>query len=105
MDGAPPGSVTGQEQACVGHRPNSLLIKECGPSAIQGKLCAGAKQKLVVTIPKSNPKDQTFPTGTPTGMVSNGSTTDFLLAPKMPTQGLFGYLIPVDADLVEGNDQ
>jgi hypothetical protein len=35
----------------------------------------GAKQSLVVTIPKSNPKDQTFPTGTPTGVISNGNPT------------------------------
>ena len=39
----------------------------------------GAKQSLVVTIPKSNPKDQTFPTGTPTGVISNSSPTDFLM--------------------------
>jgi uncharacterized protein (TIGR03118 family) len=37
----------------------------------------GDKQPLVVTIPKSNPQDQTFPTGTPTGVISNNSTTDF----------------------------
>ena len=53
---------------------------------------AGAKQQLVVTIPKSNPKDPTFPTGTPTGMVSNGSPTDFLLAPKMPALFIFATL-------------
>lgn len=47
----------------------------------------GEKQSLVVTIPKNNPKDPTFPTGTPTGMIANGSATDFLLAPK--TQALF----------------
>jgi uncharacterized protein (TIGR03118 family) len=53
---------------------------------------AGSKQKLVVTIPKSNPKDPTFPTGTPTGAISNGSTTDFLLAPKMPAAFIFATL-------------
>src|SRR5947209_3143719 len=53
---------------------------------------AGAKQTLVVTIPKSNPNDQTFPHGTPTGTIANGSTTDFLLAPKKPAVFLFSTL-------------
>ena len=35
----------------------------------------GVKQSLVVTIPKSNPKDPAFPTGTPTGMIPNSSPT------------------------------
>jgi uncharacterized protein (TIGR03118 family) len=52
----------------------------------------GAKQSLVVTIPKSNPKDQTFPTGTPTGVISNGSPTDFLLAPKKAAAFIFATL-------------
>src|SRR6201996_9710224 len=39
---------------------------------------AGAKQGLVVTIPPANPKT---PSGSPTGTIFNGSTTDFLLAP------------------------
>src|SRR5258705_13533768 len=37
---------------------------------------AGAKQSLVVTIPKSDPNDKTFPTGTPTGTIFNASPTD-----------------------------
>jgi uncharacterized protein (TIGR03118 family) len=41
----------------------------------------GAKQSLVVTIPPADPTDKQTPTGTPTGTVSNGSPTDFLLAP------------------------
>ena len=45
---------------------------------------AGDKQSLVVTIPKSNPDDPTFPNGAPTGAISNGSTPDFLLAPNKP---------------------
>ncbi len=53
---------------------------------------AGAKQSLVVTIPKSNPSDPTFPTGTPTGMISNGSATDFLLAPNKPAAFIFATL-------------
>jgi uncharacterized protein (TIGR03118 family) len=53
---------------------------------------AGAKQSLAVTIPKSNPNDPTFPTGTPTGMISNGSATDFLLAPNKPAAFIFATL-------------
>jgi uncharacterized protein (TIGR03118 family) len=53
---------------------------------------AGAKQSLVVTIPKSNPKDPTFPTGTPTGVISNSSATDFLLAPKKQAAFIFATL-------------
>ncbi len=53
---------------------------------------AGAKQALVVTIPKSNPSDPTFPTGTPTGLISNGSATDFLLAPNKPAAFIFATL-------------
>src|SRR5215470_10903103 len=52
----------------------------------------GDKQKLVVTIPKSNPKDPTFPNGTPTGMISNGSPTDFLLAPQKQAAFIFATL-------------
>jgi uncharacterized protein (TIGR03118 family) len=42
----------------------------------------GQKQSLVVTIPKSNPNDPTFPTGTPTGVISNTSPSDFLISGK-----------------------
>jgi uncharacterized protein (TIGR03118 family) len=52
----------------------------------------GAKQSLVVTIPKSNPSDQTFPHGTPTGTIFNGSTTDFLIAPQKQAVFLFATL-------------
>jgi len=53
---------------------------------------AGAKQGLVVKIPKSNPNDPTFPNGAPTGAISNGSTTDFLLAPQKPAAFIFATL-------------
>jgi uncharacterized protein (TIGR03118 family) len=53
---------------------------------------AGDKQHLVVTIPKNNPNDPTFPTGTPTGAISNGSTSDFLLAPNKPAAFIFATL-------------
>ncbi len=52
----------------------------------------GTKQSLVVTIPKSNPADQTFPHGTPTGTIFNGSTTDFLIAPQKQAVFLFATL-------------
>jgi uncharacterized protein (TIGR03118 family) len=45
---------------------------------------AGTITPLVVTIPKANPSSTTFPTGTPTGTIANGSPTDFLLAPGAP---------------------
>jgi len=48
---------------------------------------AGAKQSLIVTIPPADPNKT--PTGTPTGTISNGSQTDFLLAPGQPALFLF----------------
>ena len=53
---------------------------------------SGAITPLVVTIPKSDPASKTFPTGTPTGTISNGSQTDFLLAPKAPADFLFATI-------------
>jgi uncharacterized protein (TIGR03118 family) len=53
---------------------------------------AGANQGLVVTIPPSNPNNKKTPIGTPTGTIFNGSTTDFLLAPKTPAIFLFSTL-------------
>ncbi len=52
----------------------------------------GAKQSLVVTIPKSDPNDKTFPTGTPTGAISNANTTDFPAAPNKPAAFIFATL-------------
>jgi uncharacterized protein (TIGR03118 family) len=52
----------------------------------------GAITPLVVTIPKSDPNSKTFPTGTPTGTIANGSTTDFLLAPSAPAAFLFSTI-------------
>jgi uncharacterized protein (TIGR03118 family) len=52
----------------------------------------GAKQGLVVTIPKSDPNDKTFPTGTPTGAISNANTTDFPAAPNKPAAFIFATL-------------
>ena len=49
---------------------------------------AGTKQGLVVTIPAAKPGA----TGSPTGTIYNGSTTDFLLAPATPAKFLFSTL-------------
>ena len=53
---------------------------------------AGAINPLVVTIPKANPNNKTFPTGTPTGTIANGSATDFLLAKGAPALFLFSTI-------------
>lgn len=52
----------------------------------------GTKQSLTVTIPPSNPNNKKTPTGTPTGAISNGSKTDFLLAPDKPADFVFATL-------------
>ncbi|WP_263355780.1 TIGR03118 family protein [Acidicapsa ligni] len=52
----------------------------------------GTINSLVVTIPKAAPNSKTFPTGTPTGTISNASTTDFLLAPGKPADFLFATI-------------
>src|ERR1700722_17940349 len=49
----------------------------------------GAKQSLVVTIPKSDPNDKKLSTGTPSGAISNSSTTDFPAAPNKPADFIF----------------
>jgi uncharacterized protein (TIGR03118 family) len=53
---------------------------------------AGVKNSLIVTIPKVDPNNKTFPTGTPTGTIFNGSLTDFAIAPGMPATFLFATL-------------
>ena len=52
----------------------------------------GAKQSLTVTIPPANPTDQSKPNGSPTGIIANSSTTDFLLAPGKPADFIFATL-------------
>jgi uncharacterized protein (TIGR03118 family) len=49
----------------------------------------GTKQSLVVTIPPADPNNQRKPTGSPTGIISNGSKTDFVLAPGEPADFIF----------------
>ena len=52
----------------------------------------GMKQSLVVTIPPANPNNPSKPTGntgTPTGIIANSSTTDFVLAPGAPADFIF----------------
>src|SRR5216683_2349509 len=51
----------------------------------------GAKQSLVVTIPPADPTNKSTPNGSPTGTVSNGSTTDFLISAGIRQ---FSYLPP-----------
>jgi uncharacterized protein (TIGR03118 family) len=53
---------------------------------------AGVKQGLVVTIPKSDPNDKTFPTGTPTGVIPNSSPSDFPAAPNKAAAFIFATL-------------
>jgi uncharacterized protein (TIGR03118 family) len=52
----------------------------------------GTKQSLVVTIPPANPNNPKTPTGSPTGIIANGSTTDFLLAPGKSADFMFATL-------------
>jgi len=49
----------------------------------------GRKQSLVVTIPPADPTNKKTPIGSPTGMVSNGSSTDFLLSQGDPAIFIF----------------
>jgi uncharacterized protein (TIGR03118 family) len=53
---------------------------------------AGSKQSLIVTIPPADPTNKSAPTGSPTGTISNGSQTDFLLAPGKPALFLFSTI-------------
>ena len=52
---------------------------------------AGVKQGLVVTIPKAVPTSP-VPHGLPSGIISNGSPTDFLLAPGKQATFIFSTL-------------
>jgi uncharacterized protein (TIGR03118 family) len=52
----------------------------------------GTKQSLVVTIPPANPNNPKTPTGSPTGIIANGSTTDFIIAPGAPADFIFATL-------------
>jgi uncharacterized protein (TIGR03118 family) len=52
----------------------------------------GTKQSLIVTIPPADPNNKKTPTGSPTGIIANGSTTDFLLAPGKPAGFIFATL-------------
>jgi len=52
----------------------------------------GTKQSLVVTIPPADPNNKKTPTGSPTGIIANGSTTDFVLAAGAPADFIFATL-------------
>jgi uncharacterized protein (TIGR03118 family) len=49
----------------------------------------GTKQSLIVTIPPADPNNKKTPTGSPTGIIANGSTTDFVLAVGAPAGFIF----------------
>jgi len=51
----------------------------------------GKKQALIVTIPPADPTNKNTPIGSPTGIIANGSTTDFLL-PGGPAAFIFATL-------------
>jgi hypothetical protein len=60
---------------------------------------------LVVTIPPANPNNPSKPTGSPTGIIANGSTTDFVLAPGKPANFIFATLDGTIAAWNLGNDK
>jgi uncharacterized protein (TIGR03118 family) len=49
----------------------------------------GTKQSLTVTIPPADPNNKKTPIGSPTGIIANGSTTDFVLGPGAPANFIF----------------
>jgi len=51
----------------------------------------GTKQSLIVTIPPADPTNKNTPNGSPTGIIANGSTTDFML-PSGPAVFIFATL-------------
>ncbi|WP_035358630.1 TIGR03118 family protein [Edaphobacter aggregans] len=53
---------------------------------------AGLKNSLVVTIPKADPNNKTFPAGTPTGTIFNSVPTDFILPGGFASSFLFATL-------------
>jgi uncharacterized protein (TIGR03118 family) len=60
----------------------------------------GAKQSLVVTIPAADPTNKSTPNGSPTGTVSNGSLTDFLISAGNPALFIF---VTVDGTIAAWN--
>jgi uncharacterized protein (TIGR03118 family) len=53
---------------------------------------SGQKQTLVVTIPGASIENGAATKGSPTGVISNASPTDFLLAPGKPAEFIFATL-------------
>jgi uncharacterized protein (TIGR03118 family) len=60
----------------------------------------GAKQSLVVIIPPADPTNKSTPNGSPTGTVSNGSPTDFLISAGNPAIFIF---VTVDGTIAAWN--
>jgi hypothetical protein len=52
----------------------------------------GTKQSLTVTIPPADPNNKKTLTGSPTGIIANGSITDFVLAQGAPADFIFATL-------------
>src|SRR5580704_4025236 len=52
----------------------------------------GVKNSLIVTIPKVDPNNKTFPAGTPTGTIFNSVPTDFVLPGGFASSFLFATL-------------
>src|SRR6266481_5480787 len=52
----------------------------------------GTKESLVVTVPPANPNNPSKPNGSSTGIIANGSTTDFVLGPGEPADFIFATL-------------
>ncbi|AXC13049.1 hypothetical protein ACPOL_3770 [Acidisarcina polymorpha] len=52
----------------------------------------GQKQSLVVTIPPADPTNKLTPNGSPTGVVANGSATEFKIAPGDPAVFIFSTI-------------
>ena len=52
----------------------------------------GVKNSLIVTIPKVDPNNKTFPAGTPTGTIFNSAPTDFVLPGGFASSFLFATL-------------
>ncbi|HEY4382621.1 MAG TPA: TIGR03118 family protein [Acidobacteriaceae bacterium] len=51
----------------------------------------GTKQSLTVTVPPADPNNKNTPNGSPSGIIANGSTTDFVL-PAGPAAFIFATL-------------
>ncbi len=97
LDGSVPGSAEATDQQLINgwglarSSGSTWWVSDNGTGVATLYDGGGATQKLVVTIP-ANPNNQNVSTGSPTGMVANGSKTDFLLAKDRPAAFIFANL-------------